>query len=244
MGKNPGIPEPADKSAIGSMFDDIAFRYDFLNHLLSFGIDRIWRRKAIAVISETHRNPRILDIATGTADLAIAAMKLDPLHITGIDISPKMIESGKEKIQKKGFTEKIDIIEGDSENIPFGDRTFDVAMVAFGVRNFSDRLKGLSEMNRILNEKGMIMVLEFSRPERFPFRQLYHFYFRIMLPVIGRLISGNRIAFSYLPDSVMEFPDNEKFMDLMRSAGFHRISHRKLTGGIACIYTGFKSMKQ
>jgi demethylmenaquinone methyltransferase/2-methoxy-6-polyprenyl-1,4-benzoquinol methylase len=244
MSKIPGIPEPADKSAIGSMFDDIAFRYDFLNHLLSFGIDRIWRRKAIAVISETHRNPRILDIATGTADLAIAAMKLDPLHITGIDISPKMIESGKEKIQKKGFTEKIDIIEGDSENIPFGDGTFDVAMVAFGVRNFSDRLKGLSEMNRVLNQKGMIMVLEFSRPEHFPLRQLYHFYFRIILPVIGRLISGNRIAFSYLPDSVMEFPDNEKFMDLMRSAGFHRIGYRKLTGGIACIYTGFKSIKQ
>jgi demethylmenaquinone methyltransferase/2-methoxy-6-polyprenyl-1,4-benzoquinol methylase len=244
MSKISGIPEPADKSAIGSMFNDIAFRYDFLNHLLSFGIDRIWRRKAIAVISETHRNPRILDIATGTADLAIAAMKLDPLHITGIDISPKMIESGKEKIQKKGFTEKIDIIEGDSEKIPFGDGTFDVAMVAFGVRNISDRLKGLSEMSRVLNQKGMIMVLEFSRPEHFPLRQLYHFYFRIILPVIGRLISGNRIAFSYLPDSVMEFPDNEKFMDLMRSAGFHRIGYRKLTGGIACIYTGFKSIKQ
>jgi demethylmenaquinone methyltransferase/2-methoxy-6-polyprenyl-1,4-benzoquinol methylase len=244
MSKISGIPEPADKSAIGSMFNDIAFRYDFLNHLLSFGIDRIWRRKAIAVISETHRNPKILDIATGTADLAIAAMKLDPLHITGIDISPKMIESGKEKIQKKGFTEKIDIIEGDSENIPFGDGTFDVAMVAFGVRNISDRLKGLSEMSRVLNQKGMIMVLEFSRPEHFPLRQLYHFYFRIILPVIGRLISGNRIAFSYLPDSVMEFPDNEKFMDLMRSAGFHRIGYRKLTGGIACIYTGFKSIKQ
>jgi demethylmenaquinone methyltransferase/2-methoxy-6-polyprenyl-1,4-benzoquinol methylase len=244
MGKNPGIPEPADKSAIGSMFDDIAFRYDFLNHLLSFGIDRIWRRKAIAVISEAHRNPRILDIATGTADLAIAAMKLDPLHITGIDISPKMIESGKEKIQKKGFTEKIDIIEGDSENIPFGDRTFDVAMVAFGVRNFSDRMKGLSEMNRVLNEKGMIMVLEFSRPEHFPFRQLYHFYFRIILPVIGRLISRNRIAYSYLPDSVMQFPDDEQFMDLLRSTGFLRVSQRKLTGGVASIYTGIKTETQ
>lgn len=233
-----------NKSGIGSMFDDIALRYDFLNHLLSFGIDHFWRRKAIKVVSETHKNPRILDVATGTGDLAIAALKLDPVHITGIDISQKMLESGNKKIRKRGLSGKIDLIPGDSENLPFSDNSFDVAMVAFGVRNFSDRLKGLSEMNRVLNEKGMAMVLEFSKPDRFPFRQIYYFYFKTMLPVIGRLFSRNRVAYSYLPDSVMQFPDNERFMALMQSAGFYNVSHKKLTGGIACIYTGFKSPKQ
>jgi demethylmenaquinone methyltransferase/2-methoxy-6-polyprenyl-1,4-benzoquinol methylase len=233
-----------NKYGIGSMFDDIALRYDFLNHLLSFGIDHFWRRKAIKVISETHKNPRILDVATGTGDLAIAALKLDPVHITGIDISQKMLESGNKKIRERGLSGKIDLIPGDSENLPFSDNSFDVSMVAFGVRNFSDRLKGLSEMNRVLNEKGMAMVLEFSKPDRFPFRQIYYFYFKTMLPVIGRLFSRNRVAYSYLPDSVMQFPDNELFMALMQSAGFHNVSYKKLTGGVACIYTGFKSPKQ
>ena len=233
-----------NKNTIGSMFDDIALRYDFLNHLLSFGIDRFWRRKAIKVISETHKNPRILDVATGTGDLAIAAMRLDPIHITGIDISQKMLETGREKIRKRGLSGMIDLISGDSENLPFSNDSFDVVMVAFGVRNFSDRLAGLSEMNRVLNKKGMAMVLEFSKPDGFPFKQMYYFYFRILLPVIGRLFSRNRIAYSYLPDSVMQFPDNEKFMDLMKSAGFSGVIHRKLTGGIASIYTGFKSIKQ
>jgi demethylmenaquinone methyltransferase/2-methoxy-6-polyprenyl-1,4-benzoquinol methylase len=232
------------KDTIGSMFDDIAFRYDFLNHLLSFGIDHFWRRKAIKVISETHRNPKILDVATGTGDLAIAAIRLDPVHITGIDISQKMLESGNKKILKRGLSGKIDLIPGDSENMPFSDNNFDVAMVAFGVRNFSDRLKGLSEMNRVLNEKGMAMVLEFSRPDRFPFRQMYYFYFKTLLPVIGKLFSRNSIAYSYLLDSVMQFPDNERFMTLMQNAGFFNVRYKKLTGGIACIYTGFKSPKQ
>ncbi len=244
MGENPEMMNHDTKTFIGSMFDDIAFRYDFLNHLLSFGIDRFWRKRAIKIISETHITPRILDIATGTGDLAIAAMKLDPVHITGIDISPKMLELGRKKITKRGLSGKIDLIQGDSENIPFSDNSFDVAMVAFGIRNFSDRLKGLSEMNRVLNGRGMVMVLEFSKPERFPFRQMYKFYFRILLPVIGRYFSKNRIAYSYLPDSVMQFPDNEQFMGLMKSAGFSGVSQKKLTGGIACIYTGFKSQRQ
>ena len=232
------------KAAIGSMFDDLAFRYDFLNHLLSFGIDRLWRKKAIRIISETHKNPKILDVATGTGNLAIAAMKLDPVHITGIDISQKMLESGRDKIKKLGLSDKIELVHGDSENIHFSDDSFDVAMVAFGVRNFSDRLKGLSEMNRVLNEKGMIMIIEFAKPEQFPFRQIYYFYFRRLLPVIGRLFSKNRIAYSYLPDSVMQFPDNEQFIGLLKSAGFSDVNQKKLTGGVACIYTGFKSQKQ
>ncbi len=244
MGKNQEFMSHDTKTSIGSMFDDIAFRYDFLNHLLSFGIDRFWRRKAITVISETHKNPSILDVATGTGELAIAAMKLDPVHITGIDISRKMLESGRKKIKERGLTGKIDLIPGDSENIPFNDNSFDVAMVAFGVRNFSDRVKGLSEMNRVLNGNGMVMVLEFSKPERFPFKHMYNFYFRVLLPVIGRLFSKNRIAYSYLPDSVMQFPDNEQFMGLLKRAGFSGVRQKKLTGGVACIYTGFKSQKQ
>ena len=244
MSTNTETPRHNDKSAIGSMFDDIAFRYDFLNHLLSFGVDRCWRERAIDIVSATHRNPRVLDVATGTGDLAIAAMKLDPVHITGIDISEKMLESGREKVKKRGLSDKIDLIKGDSESIPFSDGSFDVAMVAFGVRNFSDRLKGLAEMNRILNRGGMAMILEFSRPERFPFRQMYFFYFRVLLPVIGRFFSKNRIAYDYLHDSVMQFPDNEQFMNLMRRAGFFNVSMKKLTGGIVCIYTGFKSSGQ
>jgi demethylmenaquinone methyltransferase/2-methoxy-6-polyprenyl-1,4-benzoquinol methylase len=231
-------------NAVGSMFDDIAPRYDFLNHLLSFGVDRWWRRKAVSVISETHKNPRILDVATGTCDLAITALRLDPRHITGIDISSKMLESGRQKIRKKGLEGRIDLVHAGSENIPFSPGSFDVAMVAFGARNFSDILKGLSEMHRVLDENGMIMVLEFSKPRGFPFRQLYLFYFRMLLPLIGRIFSGNTTAYSYLPDSVMHFPDYEQFLDLMISAGFIKVRYRKLTGGIACIYTGLKPAKQ
>jgi len=232
------------KSDIGSMFDNIAGRYDFLNHLLSFGMDRLWRAKAIRIISGTHRNPRVLDVATGTGDLAIAAMKLDPVHITGIDISQKMLEAGRDKIMRRGHSGKIELISGDSENIPFSNNTFDIAMVAFGVRNFSDRFKGLSEMKRVLNERGMIMILEFSKPIRFPFKQIYNFYFTKLLPVIGRIFSRNRTAYSYLPDSVMQFPDNEQFIELMKSAGFSDVRQKKLTGGVACIYTGFNSAGQ
>lgn len=224
--------------SVGSMFDSIAFRYDFLNHFMSFGIDRLWRRKAISIISVTHANPEILDVATGTGDLAIAAMKLDPVHVTGIDISAKMLEIGKKKIIKKGLSGKIELIQADSEKIPFGENSFDVAMVAFGVRNFNDPLKGLSEMKRVLRKGGLVLVLEFSKPLNPPFRQIYNFYFLNILPVIGRIFSKNRNAYRYLPDSVMKFPDNEKFVELMKKAGFETVRQKKLTGGVASIYTG------
>jgi demethylmenaquinone methyltransferase/2-methoxy-6-polyprenyl-1,4-benzoquinol methylase len=228
------------KNGVASMFDSIAWRYDFLNHLLSFGIDRRWRKKAINVLSGKYTNPEILDVATGTGDLAIAALKLNPLHITGIDISRKMIEKGREKIARRGLEDRIEIMEGDSEKLSFGNNVFDVAMVAFGVRNFSDPLKGLNEMCRILRNRGTVMVLEFSKPVRFPFRQVYSFYFRNILPFIGRLFSKDRNAYSYLPESVMQFPDNERFISLLESAGFTNVSQKKLTGGIASIYTGIK----
>jgi demethylmenaquinone methyltransferase/2-methoxy-6-polyprenyl-1,4-benzoquinol methylase len=226
------------KAAVGSMFDDIAPGYDFLNHFLSFGIDRIWRKKAVSTISQTHNKPDILDVATGTGDLAIAAVKLEPLHITGIDISEKMLATGRKKIERKGLSEKITLLTGESEKILFPDNRFDVAMSSFGVRNFADPLAGLTEMGRVLRSGGLIMVLEFSRPSAFPFRQIYRFYFLNILPFIGRLFSKNKVAYRYLPETVMKFPENEEFLKLLKKAGFTEVKQERLTLGIASIYTG------
>jgi len=226
------------------MFDSIAWRYDFLNHFLSFNFDRLWRRRAIKIISKSYKSPNILDVATGTGDLAIAAMKLNPTRISGIDISRKMLGIGRDKVERKGFAEKIVLLTGDSEKIPFDDNIFDVAMVAFGVRNFSDPLKGLSEMNRVIRSGGMIMVLEFSKPSGFPIKPLYNFYFKNILPFFGRLFSKDKAAYSYLPDSVMKFPDNEEFLKLLIQAGCSETRQLKLTGGVASIYTGIKLSMQ
>jgi demethylmenaquinone methyltransferase / 2-methoxy-6-polyprenyl-1,4-benzoquinol methylase len=228
------------KANVESMFDSIAWRYDFLNHFLSFGIDYLWRRRAIRIISRSYKSSEILDVATGTGDLAIAAMKLNPTKVTGIDISKNMLESGKLKIKRKGLSERIELIQGDSENIPFTDNCFDVVMVAFGVRNFSDPLKGLSEMKRVVRNNGMIMVLEFSKPSGFLFRKVYNFYFMNILPFFGKLFSKDKSAYKYLPDSVMKFPDNEEFLLLLLKAGFSQTRQIKLTGGVASIYTGIK----
>jgi demethylmenaquinone methyltransferase/2-methoxy-6-polyprenyl-1,4-benzoquinol methylase len=229
------------KAAVESMFDSIAWRYDFLNHFLSFGIDRIWRKRAIRIISARFKNPYILDVATGTGDLAIAAMKINPEGIKGIDISQNMLEIGKEKIKKLGINDKIELQVADSEDIPFSDNSFDVAMVAFGVRNFAHPVTGLTEMRRVIRKDGMIMVLEFSKPAGFPFRPVYNFYFRNILPFFGKLFSKDKAAYNYLPDSVMKFPDNEAFIRLLEEAGFSACKQVKLTGGVASIYTGFKS---
>jgi demethylmenaquinone methyltransferase/2-methoxy-6-polyprenyl-1,4-benzoquinol methylase len=232
------MPLNKEKEAVAPMFDSIAWRYDFLNHLLSFGIDNSWRRKAIDIISRTHKNPAILDVATGTADLAIAAVDLNPESVTGIDISEKMLELGSRKIEAKGLTKLIRLLKCESENICFGDNTFDVAMVAFGVRNFSDPVKGLSEMTRVVRKGGMVLVLEFSKPDRFPFRNIYNFYFRNLLP--SGTILKDRNAYRYLNESVMKFADNEAFMDLMKKAGLTGISQVRLTQGVASIYSGIK----
>lgn len=238
--ENPVSPEKEKKERIRSMFDSIAWRYDFLNHFLSLNADKVWREKAIREVSMLTGNSTILDVATGTGDLAIAAMKLDPQKITGIDISEKMLELAREKIRKKGLEGRIEVMTGESENIPFPEGSFDLAMVAFGVRNFADPLKGLSEMHRVLRHDGMIMVLEFSRPSGFPFRNLYNMYFKNILPSVGRMFSKDRIAYDYLPRSVMQFPDNEAFLKLLGQAGFRETKQKRLTGGIASIYTGKK----
>ncbi len=233
-------PQSDKKDSVAAMFNSIAHRYDFLNHFLSFGIDRLWRKRAIRIISAGYISPRILDVATGTGDLAIASMKAVPETVTGIDISEGMLEIGRNKIVRKNLSDRIKLIKGDSENMPFEDHSFDVAMVAFGVRNFADPLKGVSEMRRVVRPGGMVLVLEFSRPAMFPFKQLFNFYFLNILPLLGRLFSRNKTAYRYLPETVMQFPENEKFMDLMKLAGLGSVKQRRLTFGIASIYTGLK----
>lgn len=229
-----------NKRDTGPMFDSIAWRYDFLNHLLSFGTDRYWRRKAIGKIRESFNNPRIIDVATGTADLAIEASKIKPLKITGIDISEKMLEIGRQKIKARNLGDVIELIKCDSENICFEDNTFDAAMAAFGVRNFRDPVKGLSEMRRVVRNNGIVVILEFSKPDGFIFKHLYNFYFSIILPFTGSMFSKDRKAYKYLNESVMNFADKEKFIQLMREAGLSDIKQSRLTWGIASIYTSVK----
>jgi demethylmenaquinone methyltransferase / 2-methoxy-6-polyprenyl-1,4-benzoquinol methylase len=228
------------RTNIGPMFDSIAWRYDFLNHLLSFGIDRNWRRKAVRKISESFKNPKILDVATGTGDLALEGAKIDPVMIKGIDISEQMLEIGREKIKERNLENLIELISCDSENICFEDNYFDIAMVAFGIRNFSDPVRGLSEMCRVIRKDGLVLVLEFSKPEGFIFKHLYNIYFNNILPFAGAVFSKHRNAYKYLNESVREFADNENFMQMMEVAGLSDIKQTRLTFGIATIYTGVK----
>ncbi len=229
---------PAEQ--VERMFDSISRHYDLLNHLLSLGTDRTWRRRAVDIVGRHARPRAILDVATGTGDLAIEALRLAPDKVTGIDISSRMLEEGRRKIAAMGLGERIELLKGDASATGFGDCTFDAVMSAFGVRNFENTLAGLTEMCRVIKPGGMIMVLEFSRPSHFPLKQVYGLYFRHILPRIGRRVSGDPSAYKYLPESVMSFPENEKFLSLMTAAGFAGVSQKRLTGGIASIYTGYK----
>lgn len=227
------------KEQIAAMFNSIAPKYDFLNHTLSFGIDKIWRRKAIRLISGCSPET-ILDVATGTGDFAIAAMKTGARKITGIDISSEMVAVGQEKIRKMELEERIILMTGDSEDIHFPDQSFDVATVAFGVRNFENLSRGLDELFRVLKQGGSLCVLEFSNPRNPIVRFGYRFYSKNLMPWFGRLISGDKSAYTYLPESVEEFPDGEKFITFMRESGFVQITEFRLTFGIASIYIGKK----
>lgn len=221
------------------MFNNIAPRYDLLNHLLSAGIDITWRKKVINIVRRhTHRT--ILDLATGTGDLAIEAAGLQPEKIVAADISTEMLKYQHKKLLRKNLSHLIELVHADAENLPFENDTFDVAMVAFGVRNFENLEKGLSEIHRVLKNGGLIVVLEFSKPERFPVKQLYNFYFRNILPGIGRLISKNNSAYTYLPDSVGHFPSGKDFAMFLEKTGFSQTTVQPVTMGIASIYTGKK----
>ncbi len=228
-----------DKEKVRLMFNDIAGNYDFLNHFLSVGIDVIWRRKVRAILAK--ENPeKILDVATGTADLAIELTKLKPQSVTGIDIAVNMLELGKQKVAKKGLSDVITLQEGDAENLKFGNNTFNAATVGFGVRNFETLQKGLQEIYRVLKPGGTFVVLEFSKPRIFPFKQIYYLYFRYILPGMGRNISKSKVAYSYLPESVKAFAEGEAFLDELKNAGFANLKQRRLTFGISTIYTAQK----
>jgi demethylmenaquinone methyltransferase/2-methoxy-6-polyprenyl-1,4-benzoquinol methylase len=221
------------------MFDNISHRYDFLNHFLSMGIDRAWRRKAIKLLRET--KPRhILDVATGTGDFALQALVLSPEKITGVDISEGMLEVGRRKVRERQLEHLIELQRGDSENLPFEENKFDAVTVAFGVRNFENLERGLREIYRVLKPGGKVVVLEFSRPRMFPFKQLYSFYFRAVLPKIGRMVSKDSAAYTYLPESVAAFPDGEDFLRILQAVGFNNTKCKVLTLGISSIYTGVK----
>jgi demethylmenaquinone methyltransferase/2-methoxy-6-polyprenyl-1,4-benzoquinol methylase len=227
------------KEYVRSLFDKIAYRYDLLNHLLSGGVDLYWRRAAVQTLIPL-KPKRILDVATGTADFALATMRIGPDEVIGVDISDPMLEVGRKKIARKKLSETIRLQNGEAEHLKFTDGSFDAAIVAFGARNYEDLDKGLSEMNRVLRSGGAIVVLEFSRPRIFPLKQLYFFYFKHILPMIGRMISKEKEAYQYLPDTVMRFPDGDAFLDRLRTAGFSSLREQRLTFGIATIYFGVK----
>ncbi len=227
------------KKQIAEMFDKIAGKYDFMNHLLSFRVHVLWRKKAVALLK--YNSPKkILDVATGTGAFAISAMKLNPEKITGIDISEEMMKVGREKIKNKKFQDRIELMKGDSENLPFEENSFDAITVGFGVRNFENLEKGLNEMHRVLKPNGKVVVLEFSKVKSFPLKQLYNLYFRFITPAIGKLFAKDKTAYSYLPESVSAFPDGEDFRTILKQRGFRETKCYPLTFGIASIYTGIK----
>lgn len=227
------------KQQVATMFNNIAGKYDFLNHFLSAGIDIVWRKKAVSLL-RAEKPKLVLDIATGTADFAIETLRLNPDKIVGVDISEGMLAVGREKLSKRGLGQKIELQYGDSENLPFADNSFDAITVAFGVRNFENLAKGLAEMNRVLKPGGMAVVLEFSKPRSFPMKQLYQFYFKNILPVVGKIVSKDNAAYTYLPESVQAFPDGQDFINIFKEVGFKSIQWHSLTFGISSIYTGKK----
>jgi demethylmenaquinone methyltransferase/2-methoxy-6-polyprenyl-1,4-benzoquinol methylase len=227
------------KAQVADMFDNISGKYDFLNHFLSMGIDRSWRRKAIKEAAEI--NPKtILDVATGTGDLALAAVDIKPDRITGIDISERMLEVGRKKISEQNLTNLISLQHGDSEEMPFPMESFDVVMCAYGVRNFENLDAGLKEMCRVLRPGGKVVILEFSQPRQFPVKQVYKFYFRYILPTLGKLVSKHSKAYTYLPASVMAFPEGAVFVSTLERCGFRAAKARPLTFGITMLYTAYK----
>ncbi|MCD4679193.1 MAG: bifunctional demethylmenaquinone methyltransferase/2-methoxy-6-polyprenyl-1,4-benzoquinol methylase UbiE [Bacteroidales bacterium] len=232
------IPQ-GKKAEVRSMFNSIAHRYDFLNHFLSLGIDNIWRKKLVNLLKK-QQPLTILDIATGTADLAIAAAKIDKVKIIGVDISEEMIKIATEKVAAKNLEDTINLAIGDSETLTFHDNHFDAVMVAFGVRNFEDLEKGLREFYRVLKPGGCAYILEFSSPQGFIFKPLFNFYFRNILPFFGRMISKDVSAYDYLPKSVGKFPAGEEFLQILSDADFKNTTHISLTFGVASIYLGYK----
>ena len=235
----PAASQEHKQQYVRRLFDGIAPRYDFLNHFLSSGFDILWRRKAVGFLRDEHPG-RILDVATGTADVAIEAARTLDATVQGIDISGEMLKLAKAKVSRFGLVDRVLLELGEAESLRFQTDSFDAATVAFGVRNFADVDQGLAEILRVLRPNGTLVILEFSRPRTFPFRQLYGFYFRRVLPVIGGIVSKKKESYEYLPHSVMEFPDGDEFLDILTRAGFANTRQHTLSLGIATIYTGKK----
>ena len=231
--------ELGKKEQVAKMFDTISKEYDGLNRVISFGIDIKWRNKVVEIIGES--NPKkILDIATGTGDLAISLTKTNAEKIIGLDISEGMLNVGKQKIEKLQLTNQIEMVLGDSEKIPFSDNSFDAITVAFGVRNFEDLEKGLSEIYRVLKPNGTFVVLETSVPTKTPYKQGYKFYSTKILPIIGKLFSKDKSAYKYLSDSAASFPHGKAFNNILDKIGFIDIENKPQTLGVASIYVSKK----
>ena len=224
------------KEQVEQMFDHIAPTYDFLNHTLSLGIDRSWRRRAVDSIASI--SPQvILDLATGTGDFAVEALRLKPTRIIGGDISDLMMNVGRQKAEKLRVSDILEFQRVDSENMPFEDNKFDAITVGFGVRNFENLEKGLREMHRVLRPGGRVAILEVAQPRQFPMRQLYSIYFHYILPLVGRLFSSDVRAYTYLPESVNAFPEGEDFVAILNKVGFRQVGYQPLTFGICAFYT-------
>ncbi|MDC3406933.1 bifunctional demethylmenaquinone methyltransferase/2-methoxy-6-polyprenyl-1,4-benzoquinol methylase UbiE [Bacteroidia bacterium] len=225
------------KEQVQQMFDNIAHKYDFLNRFLSLGIDVGWRKKAIKMLAE-HEPKKILDVATGTADFALATLPLHPEEVIGVDISEGMLDVGRKKITDQGIT-NVRLEYGDSEQLRFEDNQFDAVIVAFGVRNFENLDQGLAEINRVLRPGGVAMILEFSKPTGL-FGLIFSIYNKTLLPLWGKLFSGDSAAYTYLPESVAAFPEGDEFKQIMRSLSYRKVNDRRLTFGVCSIYTGIK----
>lgn len=227
------------KEQVAKMFDNIAGNYDFLNHFLSLGIDIYWRKQLVKHLNK--QAPKIiLDVATGTGDLAIAMLKTNPDKIIGVDISNGMLDVGRKKMKEKSLDHIITLEQADSENLPHDDETFDAVCVSFGARNFENLEKGLSEMCRVLKKGGKLYILEFSQPTSFPFKQIYQFYFKAVLPLIGKLLSKDNSAYSYLPESVSAFPFGKELNEIIEKCGYTNAKNIPLTLGVSSIYIAEK----
>ena len=234
-----GNENTSKKEEVAEMFNNISKRYDFLNHFLSLGIDKIWRRKAVNMLRPL--NPkRILDLASGTGDFAIESLKLNPTEIVGMDISEGMLEVGSIKMKTKGYDNVITMRLGDSEDLPFEDGYFDALTVGFGVRNYENLEKGLAEMLRVVRKGGKIVILEFSKPKKFPVKQYYAFHSRYIIPFFGKRISKDEKAYAYLPESVAAFPEGEAMKEILLKVGYLNVESKLVSAGIATIYSGDK----
>ena len=231
--------EATKKEQVAKMFDNISGNYDFLNHFLSLNIDKGWHKKILKRV-KTLKHDAILDVATGTGDLAILLSKSNPKKIVGLDLSAGMLAVGEKKVEKAGLSNLITMMQGDSEALPFEDESFDIVTVAFGVRNFENLDKGLSELYRVLKTNGRLFVLEFSQPQKFPFKQVYGFYFKNILPTLGKLVSKDKSAYTYLPASVDAFPYGNAFLNKLKNTGFKESSQNPVTFGVATIYESLK----